>query len=346
MERGILVKIVVLGAGGFGTALAVTLHAAGHTVSLWAHRKESLDAIRARGENHRLLPGVAVSPAIELTDRLDAVPEAELVLLAVPSYAVRETCQKLSPHLSGGQVLVNVAKGFEAESGKRLSQVIAEECPGHPVVVLSGPSHAEELARGVPTTLVAASADLSAAEMVQDCCSNERLRVYVNSDVIGVELGGALKNIIAVCTGICDGLGLGDNSKAALMTRGIAEISRLGTAMGASVETFAGLSGVGDLIVTCTSMHSRNRRCGILIGEGHSAKEAQQLVGSTVEGCRACLAADRLALQYGVEMPIVHTLERVLEGTLDIHSCAALLMGRPTRHEAEENWVQRGRKRC
>lgn len=335
-------NLLILGAGGFGTALAVTFHAMGHHVTLWAHRRERLDAIRACGENRRLLPGVAVSPAIGLTDSLEEVPAAELVLLAVPSFAVRETCRRLFPHLKEGQVLANVAKGFEAESGKRLSQVIAEECPGHPVVVLSGPSHAEELARGVPTTLVAASTRREAALWVQDALSGGKLRLYVNDDVVGVELGGALKNIIAVCTGICDGLNLGDNSKAALMTRGIAEISRLGAAMGASVETFAGLSGVGDLIVTCTSMHSRNRRCGILLGEGHDPAAAEKLVGSTVEGCRACRAAHALAKRYGVEMPIVDALYQVLEEGLDVRACTALLMGRPVRHETEENWVRRG----
>lgn len=334
-----MAKMTILGAGGFGTSLAVTLHKYGHEVVLWSAYEEELTAIHRHGENKRLLPGIMVDQSIAMTTDPACVAGADLVLFAVPSFAVRQVCGQVKAHLASNQILANVGKGFEESTGKRLSQVMAEECPDNPIVAVSGPSHAEEIARGVPTTLVASCVDHSVAEQVQDLLGNTNLRVYINDDVVGVEIGGALKNIIAVCAGICDGLELGDNSKAALMTRGIAEISRLGVAMGAKVGTFAGLTGFGDLIVTCTSMHSRNRRAGILIGQGLSADEAIARVGMTVEGCMACRAAYKLAKQYDVDMPIVQQLHAILTENKDIKLALGDLMNRPQKHEVEDIWM-------
>mgnify|MGYP001094815022 CR=1 FL=1 len=332
-------NVMILGSGGFGTSLAVLLHKHGYHVTLWSAFQSEIDQIRKHGENQKLLPGIPVDPSIQLTTDISVVKEADMIIFAVPSFAVREVARKTKGLIDSNIVLVNVGKGFEESTQKRLSVVIKEEFPQNPVVVLSGPSHAEEIARGVPTTVVATCEDRKAAELVQDMLMNATLRVYVNNDMIGVELGGALKNIIAVCAGICDGMELGDNSKAALMTRGIAEISRLGVAMGAKVETFAGLTGIGDLIVTCTSMHSRNRRAGIYIGQGMSAQQAIKRVGMTVEGCIACKAAYALAHQYRVDMPIVTELYQVLYENKDIQTALNDLMDRPKRHEDERIWL-------
>jgi len=318
------------------------LHKSGHQAALWSKFKEELDEIRLYGENRRLLPGVAVDASIRLTPSLEDAGKAELVLMAVPSFAVRETARALSPHVKRDTIIANVAKGFEEESLLRLSQVIGEEMPENPIVALSGPSHAEEIARNVPTTIVAAGRSRAAAERVQELLMHTNLRVYVNDDLTGVELGGALKNIIAFCAGICDGLGLGDNTKAALMTRGLSEIARLGMAMGARAETFTGLTGMGDLIVTCTSMHSRNRRAGILVGEGHSVEEAVRTVGMTVEGVSADRAAHALAERYGVEMPITEQLYQVITQGKDVKQALTELMERPRRHENEHSWELKG----
>lgn len=333
-------NIFVLGSGGFGTALAVMAHKYGQQVTLWSAFQEELDEIRTYGENKKRLPGVAVGIAIELTTDLSAVKDADIAILAVPSFAVRSVSRQLAAYIGPQTVVVNVAKGLEADTLKRFSEVIGEEIPNNPVVVLSGPSHAEEIARGVPTTVVASSQNRSSAEFVQENLGNETLRIYVNDDTVGVELGGALKNIIALCAGICDGMGLGDNAKAALMTRGLAEIGRLGVAMGANSATFAGLAGVGDLIVTCTSMHSRNRRAGILIGQGLTAEEAANRVGMVVEGIDATKAAYHLAKKTGVEMPIVEQLYGIICEGKDIRSTVKNLMGRAQRHEDEAIWLE------
>ena len=334
-----MANILVLGSGGFGVALSVMLHKSGHRVAMWSKFPEELAAIRQHGENRRLLPGVPVDSSIELTPSLKPAAEADLCILAVPSFAVRSTAKELAAHIGPRAVVANVGKGFEEATRLRLSEAIRQELPGRDVVVLSGPSHAEEIARNVPTTIVAACEHRASAELVQDLLMNTNLRVYVNDDTVGVELGGALKNIIAVCAGICDGLELGDNTKAALMTRGLAEIARLGAAMGARAETFMGLTGMGDLIVTCTSMHSRNRRAGILIGQGLSAEEAVERVGMTVEGISADKAAYALAKQYGVEMPITNELYRVVTEEKNVRQALADLMQRPRRHENEESFV-------
>ncbi len=331
--------IVILGSGGFGTSLAVTLFRCGYHITLWSAFPKELEELRQYGENRKLLPGVAVDSAIEFDTDIHCASKADLVIIAVPSFAVRNVAAQLGKVITPQTVIANVGKGFEESSLLRLSEVIEAECPNNPVVVVSGPSHAEEIARGVPTTLVAASKNRASAEYVQDMLMTTNLRVYVNDDITGVELGGALKNIIALCAGVLDGMGLGDNVKAALMTRGLAEIARLGVAMGAHSSTFAGLTGMGDLIVTCTSMHSRNRRAGILIGQGLSAKDAIERVGMTVEGVSAARAAYHLAQKYGVEMPIVEQLHEVLENNKSVHDAVVDLMERPKRHENEKIWL-------
>ncbi len=335
-----MAKIVILGTGGFGTSLAVMCRKFGHDVILWGKFPEEIAEIRRCGENKPLLPGVPVEPSIELTTDISVVQDAECVIFAVPSFAVRETAKAAAPYVQSKTVLANVGKGLEKGTHKRLSQIIREEIPAADVVALSGPSHAEEVARGVPTTVVAACENRESAEYIQETLSNPTFRIYVSDDVIGVELSGALKNIIAVCAGVCDGMNLGDNARAALITRGLAEIARLGIAMGAQRSTFSGLAGVGDLIVTCTSMHSRNHRAGILIGQGVPPAEAISRIGMTVEGCIAAGTAWELAQEKGVTMPIVEQLQLVLTEGKDPKQAVADLMGRPSRHEDEKVWLE------
>lgn len=334
-------EIIILGSGGFGTALAVMLDKCGHSVTMWSKFPQEIEDIRLHGENRKLLPGIHIPTGIALTSDISACKGKKTILLAVPSFAVRETAFAAKEFADADAVIVNVGKGFEEKTLLRLSEVIEQELPANHIVVLSGPSHAEEIARGVPTTIVAASKHRESAELVQELLMNTDMRVYVNDDMTGVELGGALKNIIAVCAGVCDGLDLGDNTKAALITRGLAEIARLGKAMGALDETFTGLTGMGDLIVTCTSMHSRNRRCGMLIGQGLTADDAIKRVGMTVEGCVADKAAYRLSRKYGIEMPITEQLYYVLTENKDIKTAISDLMDRPKRHENESVWMQK-----
>ena len=336
-----MAKLFILGAGGFGTALAVLAHRAGNEVTVWSHREEEARLLREQRENKRLLPGIAIHPEISIVSTLSELSQAELAVVAVPSGAVRSVCASMKGRLASGAAVVCVSKGFEPGTLKRMDQVIAEELPSHACVILSGPSHAEEIAKGIPTTVVAASADSQAAELVQDVFSGDCMRVYVTDDVIGVELGGALKNVIALAAGALDGLGLGDNTKAALMTRGLTEIARLGVACGARTETFGGLSGMGDLIVTCTSMHSRNRRCGILVGQGLSGTEAVRQVGMTVEGYTNAKNAYEMGLAMGVEMPITREVYQVLYENKDIRQAIADLMARPKRQESEYSWLKR-----
>ena len=332
-------KITVLGSGGWGTALALLLLDNGSDVTLWSYDPREADTLRRDRENP-MLKGVPLPPALAITTDFDAVSQSGLVVMATPSFAVRATAKKAAPYLREGTVVVSVAKGIEKDSALRLSQVIGEELRGRGrVVVLSGPSHAEEVGRRVPTGVVAASQDLEAARMVQDVFMSPRFRVYTNTDIVGVELGAALKNILALCCGISDGMGLGDNTKALLMTRGMTEMARLGVALGGRKETFAGLSGMGDLIVTCTSMHSRNRRCGILIGQGKPVQEAIQEVGATVEGYFAALSAHQLAEKMGVEMPICDCAYGVLYEGRPVESVVEQLMTRSKRHEVDESWI-------
>lgn len=334
-----MAKLFFLGSGGWGMALAIMCSKNGHEVTLWSPFQEEIAALRRDRENAKLLPGVRLPDEIELTNSLERVGDADVVVLAVPSFAVGETAQRLHGQLLDGTVVVNVAKGLEEDSLRRLSEVISEELPHCRVAALSGPSHAEEVSRGMPTTVVAASLSGSAALLTQDVFMNPKFRIYINHDLVGVELGGALKNSIALAAGICDGMEMGDNTKAALMTRGMTEIARLGVALGGKTATFAGLSGMGDLIVTCTSMHSRNRRAGIYIGQGFTAKEAVEKVGMTVEGYRTTLAAWRLAKKAGVEMPIVNECYQVLYEGKDPHEAIGDLMMRQRKHEIEDIWM-------
>lgn len=303
-------KILVAGSGGWGTALALLLHKNGHEVTLWSYCAEESERLAQTLENP-FLPGVALPQELCFTADAAQAQDKNMIVFATPSFAVRATAKTFAPYLPDDAVLVSVTKGIEADTGLRMSELVAQET-GRPVVALSGPSHAEEVSRGIPTGVVAACADKQLAERVQSAFMCERLRVYTCPDVVGVELGAAHKNVIALCAGVCDGMGYGDNTKALLMTRGLAEVARLGMALGASRETFAGLAGVGDLIVTCTSMHSRNRRAGILIGQGHDAQRAMQEVGAVVEGYYAAKATHELAKKCGVEMPITEAAYRVL----------------------------------
>ena len=339
-----MAKIAVLGTGGFGIALAVLCEREGHDVVLWGKFSDEVAAVRRDREHKQLLPGVVLPEKILVTDAIADVADAALALIATPSFAVRETAARLREVDTTQMCVSCVAKGLEQLSGKLFSDVIAEELPGIDPVILSGPSHAEEIACAVPTTVVAASRNRENAEFVQDLLTGGTLRIYVSDDLIGVQLGGALKNIIAVCAGISDGLALGDNAKAALMTRGLAEIARLGTALGADSTTFAGLTGIGDLIVTCTSIHSRNYRTGKLIGQGVAPAEAIRQIGMTVEGCNVTETAYRLAQAHGVPMPIVEQLYLVLRGEKTPRQAVMDLMARPKRHENESIWLQEQRE--
>lgn len=306
-------KVTVIGSGSWGTALAVMLQKHGHDVVIWSRRQDASDEMQRERENKRYLPGIPLPKGLKFTtNREEAVKDAEIIILSVPSKAVRQTVLEFAPFFTKEQVLVNVAKGLEEGSLKRLSQVIQECAPQCQVCVLSGPSHAEEVARDIPTTCLVASENEETAKMVQNEFMNARFRLYTNTDVIGVEMGAALKNVMALAAGMSDGLGFGDNTKAAIMTRGITEMKRLGVEMGGKTETFAGLSGIGDLIVTCTSMHSRNRRAGILLGQGKSLEETLQEIKMVVEGVNTVQAACELAKEHNVEMPITNAIYDVL----------------------------------
>ena len=331
-------KITVLGSGAWGTALSLVLLENGHQVTLWSYTREESQTLRDNRENP-MLKGVPLPDTLALTDDMSCVKGCGLVVLATPSFAVRATAAKLRNLADPGTILVSVSKGIEKDTSLRLSQVIEEEVGDQcPVVVLSGPSHAEEVGRRIPTGVVAAADDRAVAEQVQDLFMNRRFRVYTSDDKVGTELCAALKNIIALCAGCCDGMGCGDNTKALLMTRGLAEMARLGVALGGRKETFTGLAGVGDLIVTCTSMHSRNRRCGILIGQGKGVQEAIREVGAVVEGYYAAASARVLAQKTGVDMPIAQAAYEVLDEGRDVHGVVADLMGRAKRSELEESW--------
>lgn len=334
-------KITVYGAGSWGIALSILLEHNGHEVTTWTHRKEEWELLEQTRMNEKLLPGVQIPQTITLTTDISCARDAELVILAVPSFAIAETAEKVAKVITPGVPVVNVGKGLDAAHEYcRFSETISKNFgQEHAVVALTGPTHAEEVARGIPTAIVAASESREAAELCQDVFMNEVFRVYTSSDVIGAELGGAFKNIIALAAGISDGMKLGDNSKAGLMTRGLTEIARLGVALGAHQETFAGLSGMGDLIVTCTSMHSRNRRAGILIGQGKSAAQAMEEVGAVVEGYYATDAGYHLAKKTGISMPITEQLYHVLYEDGDVHKAMQALMCRSKRDERESESI-------
>lgn len=327
-------KVTVIGSGSWGTALAVMLAEHGHEVTIWSRRQEAVDELLERRTNEKYLPGVTIPAEIgATTDRAEAVAAAEIVILAVPSRAVRQTAKDFAPYFKKEQILVNVAKGLEEGSLLRLSEVIRECVPECEVCVLSGPSHAEEVARNLPSACLIAAEKEETAKLVQREFMNPRFRLYTNTDMIGVEMGAALKNIMALAAGMSDGLGFGDNTKAALMTRGMAEMQRLGMAMGGKAETFSGLSGIGDLIVTCTSMHSRNRRAGILLGQGKSLAETLDTVQMVVEGVNTVQAACRMAEKYGVSMPITEAINAVLFHGKNVEDAVLELMTRDGKAE-------------
>ncbi len=334
-------KIFVLGSGGWGSALAILLHNNGHCVTMWTFFKEECERLQKERANEKLLPGVKIPEGIEITNDMAGAAAADLVVMAVPSFAVASTAESLAAVLPEGVPVINVGKGLDAKHGYcRFSETIDRAMGGkNPIVALTGPTHAEEVSRGIPTAIVAASASRQAAELTQDVFMSDVFRVYTSPDIIGAELGGAFKNIIALGAGISDGLGLGDNSKAAFMTRGLTEIARLGVTLGARQDTFAGLSGVGDLIVTCCSMHSRNRRAGILIGKGKNVQEAMDEVGAVVEGYYATEAGYMLAQKMGVSMPIVEAMYHVLYEGGSAKEAISVLMGRAKTHESEEVWL-------
>ena len=308
-----MANVGVLGAGSWGTALSVLLSDNGHQVTVWSIDKDEVKMLDEKREHLQKLPGVKLPQDMVITnDMEEAIRGKDFLVLAVPSIYTRSTARNMRPYVAEGQIIVDVAKGIEESTLKTLSVQIGEEIPQADVCVLSGPSHAEEVGRGIPTTCVVSASERKTAEYLQGIFMSPVFRVYTTPDILGVELGGALKNVIALAAGAADGLGYGDNTKAALITRGIAEIARLGTKMGARIETFYGLSGIGDLIVTCASVHSRNRKAGYLIGKGYTMKEAMDEVKMVVEGVYSAKAAKSLAEKFQVEMPIIEEVNKVL----------------------------------
>ncbi|GLC87077.1 NAD(P)H-dependent glycerol-3-phosphate dehydrogenase [Lysinibacillus piscis] len=333
-------KVCVLGAGSWGTALAMVLAENGHDTLLWTHREEQAEEIRTLHTNKKYLPETVLPTNLSATsDITQAAIHATTIIVAVPTKAIREVCAKLVPHLQQKMLFVHVSKGIEPDSLKRISEILAESVPVEyveDIVVLSGPSHAEEVVLHHPTTVTAACANIDAAEKVQDLFMNQFFRVYTNEDVIGVEIGGALKNVIALAAGITDGLTYGDNAKAALITRGLAEITRLGVKMGGNPFTFAGLTGMGDLIVTCTSVHSRNWRAGHLLGQGMKLQQVLDQMGMVVEGVRTTKAAYQLAQKYNVAMPISTELYSVLFDDVEPKVAVDALMMRMKKREIDD----------
>ncbi len=331
-----MAKITVLGGGTWGIGLTILLATAGHDVMVWSAVESEIDML-SQTHAHKMLPGAVIPESVRYTlDDKEAVTDRDILVMAVASSFTRKTAKRLAPLIKDGQIIVDVAKGIEEGTLKTLSEQISDEIPGADVCVLSGPTHAEEVSKLMPTTIVVASHNKETALFVQDVFMTETLRVYTSSDVKGVELGGSLKNVVALAAGIADGLGYGDNAKAALITRGIAEISRLGVKMGCRPETFSGLTGMGDLIVTCASMHSRNRRCGILLGEGKSLEEAQNEVGMVVEGIYSAKAAIELGRKYEVSLPIIEQVNLILFEGKDAGEAVKELMLREKKDEVSD----------
>lgn len=329
-------KISVLGAGTWGTALAILLSNNGHEVILWSKLQREIEALSADRNRIPNLPGAVLPEEIRLSFELqEALNEPDIIVFAVASPYTRETAHAVSQIIKPGQVIVNVGKGIEEATLYTLTEIIADEIPCADVAVLSGPSHAEEVSRLIPTTCVVGAKSLKTATMIQDAFMSETFRVYTSPDVIGIELGGSLKNVIALAAGMADGLGFGDNTKAALMTRGIAEISRLGVKMGGRIETFSGLSGIGDLIVTCSSIHSRNRNAGYYIGQGMSVKDAMEKVAQVVEGVYSAKAALALAQKHQVNMPIVEQVNQILFHDKPVKDAVSDLLLRDKTHESD-----------
>lgn len=335
----LMAKIGMIGAGSWGIALSVLLHNNGHEVTVWSALKDEVAMLEREREHKDKLPGVKLAEEIMFTTLLeDAIKGRDILVLAVPSSFTRATAHGMKEYVSEGQIVVNVAKGIEESTLMTLSQVIEEELPQVDVAVLSGPSHAEEVGRCIPTTIVVGAATAATAEYIQNTFMSDVFRVYTSPDMLGIELGAALKNVVALAAGIADGLGYGDNTKAALITRGIAEIARLGMKMGGKFETFCGLSGIGDLIVTCASMHSRNRRAGILIGQGKTMDEAMAEVKMVVEGVFSAKAAIGLAKKYDVELPIIEQVNEVLFNGKSAAEAVKDLMIRDKKIEITQNF--------
>lgn len=336
-------KFTVLGCGGWGLAFATLLHGNGHEVVLWTPFAQEAEMLREKRCNEALLSGVRLPDEIEITDDLARTAGSRIYVIAVPSFAVFETAQKLAPHLAHDSVVVLLSKGFDQKNGYCLLSDSVEKalCGAAPLVALTGPSHAEEVSRGMPTAVVAASRDQQAVELVQDTVMNSFFRVYTSHDVVGAELGGAMKNIMALVVGISDGAGFGDNTKAMLMTRGIAEMARFGVRMGGEASTFAGLSGVGDLIVTCTSMHSRNRRAGLLIGQGVEPAEAIKRIGAVVEGYYAAQAVHELTRDMDIDLPISCALYSILFEGAKVGDVVTSLLARGKKQEPSPEWSVR-----
>ena len=327
-------KVGVLGAGSWGTALALLLFNNGHDVTVWSINKEEVEMLQKERENKSKLPGVILPQEMKITNDLEeGMKDKDFLVLAVPSIFTRSTARSMKPYIQAGQIIVNVAKGIEENTLMTLSEQIEDELPEADVAVLSGPSHAEEVGRGIPTTCVVGAKTRETAELLQKAFMNEVFRVYTSSDILGIELGGSLKNVIALAAGIADGLGYGDNTKAALITRGIAEITRLGVKMGGKMESFSGLTGIGDLIVTCASVHSRNRKAGFLMGQGKTMQEAMDEVKMVVEGVYSAKAAMALAKKYEVSMPIIEQVNAVLFDNKDVSEAVKELMVREGKSE-------------
>ncbi len=329
-----MTDVAFIGGGSFGTALSIMLAKKGYRVNIWARNESVIEDINLKRENISYLPNIIIPSNVSAFSKLnEAISDSKVVVLSVPSHSIREICLKIKEHINEDVIIVSIAKGIEETSMKRLSEVIEEELPNNPIVILSGPSHAEEVALDIPTTVVVTSKNMKFAKDIQDLFMTNKFRVYTNDDVIGVEVGGAVKNIIALAAGVSDGIGYGDNTKAALMTRGMSEIIRIGLRLGAKQETFSGLAGIGDLIVTCTSMHSRNRKAGMLIGKGYSLEEAIKEIGMVVEGVKACRAFYRLKEELSVSMPITDILYKVLFEKLDPKYGVYELMSRDKKDE-------------
>lgn len=326
-------RIGFIGAGSWGTALAITLSDKGHSVKIWDLDQDHLKALKEDRENKKYLPGISFGEKLDIAMTIpEALDKTDMVVFSAPAQHFRAALISALPYLKD-QIIVNVAKGIEKKSLLRMAEIAKEIAPQLSYVALSGPSHAEEVGQKLPTIVAVASENPESALIAQDVFMTNRFRVYTNPDLVGLELGGALKNIIALGAGISDGMGFGDNAKAALMTRGIAEIARLGVELGADRETFLGLSGIGDLIVTCTSMHSRNRRCGILIGEGVKPSEATKQIGMVVEGMFTAEAAVELVKRVGVEMPITEGIYQIINEEIEVNKAVDLLMGRDKKQE-------------
>ncbi len=306
-----MLKIAILGSGGFGLALAASCSRLGHNVTVWSAFKDEIDTLKRTHELRAKLPGITIPDTISLTTDISCISGMDIVLVGIPSKFVRDVCLSAKPYFDENTIIVSTAKGLEDDSLKRMTEVISEVLPDNKIVALTGPSHAEELGKGIPTAVVVACDDQETAKLIQKAFSDTALRLYINNDVIGSEVGGAVKNVIALCCGVAEGLGLGDNTKAAIMTRGLNEIMRLGVEMGGKPDTFYGLAGMGDLVVTCTSMHSRNMRAGILIGQGLAPQDAVHQIG-TVEGYACANATLELAKKFGIDMPITLKINEIL----------------------------------